>query len=634
MHMTRFLALMVVTFLLSLTGEMWGQLAPNTPTQLEVTAGSLNAQQSHWSARFTWQDQSTDEDGFALLVQVADSTYDIVAILPANATSYQLPTEFGLGSAFQFAVISFRGDPEVSAAWSYEGGALALFRAPDILTMTGHGGTVGSPLSAQFIQPSRPAAVTAVALVNPPAWLSMNPTNGQLLGTPPSSGNFPVTVRVTYLDGWIQDLIFTLRIRSAPGTPMITTALPVFATLPGQQQRMTLASHITDPDAESAVRVETNLGAFDLILYQNSTPITANNFLSYVDAGDYRDVLFHRSVPGFVLQGGGFKSASHQTWTPSNNRGQILNEPGLRNERGTIAMAKIQDFPNSASNQFFININDNSVNLDSQNGGFTVFGRVAGQGMQVIDAIHALPQATYAVNIEGTAVPFSDVPVNTTSTPPTTMDSQLLVKVLTITPVAPVQYRIAANSQPGVANAVIESGELVIDALQPGITTVSLVATDLDGNSTTEPLTITVEDDFTAWAARENLPPDQNGLLQNPDGDGQNNLLEYAFSLSPTIAQQSVHPALGRTALEPAGEVMTLQFPMRKFARDLRYIVEANSQLTGPWTEVWNSSLGLQHARVSQALDQGASTLVSIRDTSRIGSSTTRFLRLRVEKQP
>ena len=120
-------------------------------------------------------------------------------------------------------------------------------------------------------------------------------------------------------------------------------------------------------------------------LAERTTKKTAKNFLNYVDQGLYNGSIIHRAVPNFVIQGGGFSVADGVS--PIESLGSISNEPGNSNVRGTVAMAKIGGDPNSATNQWFINLNDNSANLDEQNGGFTVFGEVLGSGLEVADAI-------------------------------------------------------------------------------------------------------------------------------------------------------------------------------------------------------------------------------------------------------
>lgn len=140
----------------------------------------------------------------------------------------------------------------------------------------------------------------------------------------------------------------------------------------------------------SMVRLETSLGVIDIELFDTAAPATVANFLSYVQSGAYDSTFFHRSVPGFIIQGGGYR------WnTTSNTVSQVPASPPVVNEfsatrsnlRGTIAMAKLGGDPNSATSQWFFNLANNSANLDNQNGGFTVFGKVIGNGIAVVDAI-------------------------------------------------------------------------------------------------------------------------------------------------------------------------------------------------------------------------------------------------------
>lgn len=150
--------------------------------------------------------------------------------------------------------------------------------------------------------------------------------------------------------------------------------------------------------ANPIVQLETDLGVIKLELFADDAPLTVENFISYVKDGHYEGTFFHRSVPGFVLQGGGFAFSPDvgdgmffSTGTYRIFKGApVLNEPGLSNVRGTVAMAKIGGDPDSATNEWFFNMADNSANLDFQNGGFTVFGQVIEDGMSVVDAIVAL----------------------------------------------------------------------------------------------------------------------------------------------------------------------------------------------------------------------------------------------------
>lgn len=144
----------------------------------------------------------------------------------------------------------------------------------------------------------------------------------------------------------------------------------------------------------TTVQFQTVLGDFEVNLFDKHTPKTVENFLAYIEAGAYEDTVFHRSVSGFVVQGGGFKYTGTPSVTvplaPVTTNAPVINEPKFSNLRGTIAMAKIDKNPNSATSQWFINLKDNNANLDYDNSGFTVFGQVTGNGMAIVDAIAAL----------------------------------------------------------------------------------------------------------------------------------------------------------------------------------------------------------------------------------------------------
>ncbi len=132
------------------------------------------------------------------------------------------------------------------------------------------------------------------------------------------------------------------------------------------------------------VQFETSHGNFTIDLYEKDAPLTVANFLQYVDDGFFDGTIFHRIVPGFVIQGGGLTADFDQKKT----REPVKNEAdnGVRNQRGTLSMARTNDV-NSATSQFFVNLADNEF-LDNRPGnfGYAVFGRVT-HGMDVIDKI-------------------------------------------------------------------------------------------------------------------------------------------------------------------------------------------------------------------------------------------------------
>lgn len=141
--------------------------------------------------------------------------------------------------------------------------------------------------------------------------------------------------------------------------------------------------------AAPTVEMQTSMGTIVIELESEKAPLTVKNFLQYAKDGFYNNTIFHRVIDGFMIQGGGFSKDMGEKPTAS----QILNESknGLKNERGTISMARRAE-PHSATAQFFINHKDNSSQLDYplNGGGYAVFGKVT-QGMDVVDKIAKVP---------------------------------------------------------------------------------------------------------------------------------------------------------------------------------------------------------------------------------------------------
>jgi len=135
------------------------------------------------------------------------------------------------------------------------------------------------------------------------------------------------------------------------------------------------------------IRFETSHGGFTVELFAGEAPVTVKNFLQYVDDGFFDGTIFHRIVPGFVIQGGGLTAdfANKKTRAPISNEANN----GLKNTRGSLSMARTNDI-NSATSQFFVNLKDNAfLDHGPRDYGYAVFGRVT-EGLEVIDKIAAV----------------------------------------------------------------------------------------------------------------------------------------------------------------------------------------------------------------------------------------------------
>lgn len=155
----------------------------------------------------------------------------------------------------------------------------------------------------------------------------------------------------------------------------------------------------TDP---VTVRLETSMGNIDIELNQEKAPISVENFLKYVDDGFYDGTIFHRVIPNFMIQGGGFTEDMQQKSTRPGIKNEWRN--GLSNTRGTVAMARLGRQPDSATAQFFINVADNDFLDQPRDGaGYAVFGKVTEESMEVVDKIRQVRT--------GNRGPHGDVPV-------------------------------------------------------------------------------------------------------------------------------------------------------------------------------------------------------------------------------
>ena len=156
------------------------------------------------------------------------------------------------------------------------------------------------------------------------------------------------------------------------------------------------SSGVARAQAAPRVKFVTSMGEFTVELWPDRAPKTVENFLQYVRAKHYDGTIFHRVIPTFMIQGGGFDPAMKEkpTRPPVEHEGRAALAKGARNTTGTIAMARTPD-PNSATSQFFINVKDNGM-LDPgvrEPYGYTVFGRVV-SGMETVEKIRAVPTAS------------------------------------------------------------------------------------------------------------------------------------------------------------------------------------------------------------------------------------------------
>jgi cyclophilin family peptidyl-prolyl cis-trans isomerase len=173
-----------------------------------------------------------------------------------------------------------------------------------------------------------------------------------------------------------------------------------------------------DRSSTPRVRMSTSDGVMTLRMRGDVAPATVSNFLTYANDRDFDNTFFTRSIPDFIIQGGSLQIDSSNTIVEGQVRDPVVNEFNISNTRGMISMAKQGGNPNSATNQFFFNLGDNSGNLDNQNGGFTVFAEVLGaNGLAVMDAIAGRPIVALRNDLTGDGVVPSFAATGVTDTP-------------------------------------------------------------------------------------------------------------------------------------------------------------------------------------------------------------------------
>lgn len=184
----------------------------------------------------------------------------------------------------------------------------------------------------------------------------------------------------------------------------------IFATLKKIQAPDTPVNKIVNQQPTGTktmnISIKTNHGTITLELYPDKAPITVKNFVNYIESKFFNGTIFHRVIPGFMIQGGGFLPGMSQKETNENIKNEADN--GLLNDLGTIAMARTPD-PDSASSQFFINLKDNAfLNYSAptpQGWGYCVFGKVTA-GMDIVEAIEKVATSSAGMHQD---VPIEDV---------------------------------------------------------------------------------------------------------------------------------------------------------------------------------------------------------------------------------
>lgn len=285
----------------------------------------------------------------------------------------------------------------------------------------------------------------------------------------------------------------------------------------------------------SIVKFQSVLGTFHALLFDSSVTATVNNFLRYVDGGLYDDTIVHRSVPGRLLQGGAFGNVPNLSAIPAFP--PVVNQPGLNNIRGTLAMDKLSNAPTVSTSRWFVNVDDNPE-LNTAQGGYTVFGRIIGDGMTVVDALNAVPVFNFTNPAELDSIPLRSYTSGQQITTANTVSFADVSRADKFT------YTVT-SADPTLVSARIIDGRLSLSYLtnRSGTTTVTVRATAVDSTEATPNF---IEDTFTVNVvavpptlggvdARENVVG-QSGTItlraeEPADSDRQVERVQYWFDL-------------------------------------------------------------------------------------------------------
>lgn len=580
------------------------------------------------SLRITWEDNSNNETGFLIYTVVNGQLGEALGTVPENETQVTL-TNLEPGSLFQFAIFAYIQNPQSFSEPTVTG----LVELVYYFYKTGYGGIVGQALDARLDINGTPTTVTVSGL---PAWAGYDDASRRFTGFPAAPGVYPFTVSAVFSDMTISET-FNFRVLPAPSGPVQQQELrreDLDVNLYGPVREIDLGEYFYDPDTPAAAVFDfAGVGSVGIVLYAGAAPATVANFLAYVTAegaGSYDGSFIHRSIPGFIVQGGGYRPIGGIAFESVTDRPPVVNEPGIPNLRGTLAMAKLGGNPDSATNEWFVNLDDNRGNLDYQNEGFSVFGRVAGNGMDVIDFITALPRGGYnTITVDGGSRPglLTDVPVLAEAAP-NSLNQDLLVRLSEARAVNPLAYEILSMSHPSIANVSLVGDILRIEPLALGWSELSLAMTDLDGNRIERTYALTVSVDYASWAAAVAFTEGTGEPMDDPDGDGLPNIAEFAFLRNPGAPDGGWPvPRVDEISGVPT---LTLSFSTFKRTNGLQLTLQARDMGATEWETIWENAAGNTSPQVVSYQEFGDAALWLLKDTVPATEGAGRLLRVLV----
>jgi cyclophilin family peptidyl-prolyl cis-trans isomerase len=592
---------------------------PAAPTDFIFTKSTAN----DW-ATFEWVDNSTDETFFQFEITEGEGVPRLLRGPGTDASTYTF-RGFTPGSG-----VTFR----LRAAKPLEGGGADEFEfsewtsAVEVITKnlnflaSAVTGTPGESLSSMIEKDFEAESFDLIDDL--PDWLSFDATTLTFSADNPPAGSFRVSFEATV---GIHERSAFLYFNIINDSPVVLGSPDPLTLTDEPPVEVDLSAVFDDPDFIRAAAISTDFGDIKVGFY-DGFPITVGNFFAYIESDAWDGSFFHRLAKlsngeNFVLQGGGFRPDSDPgTYTRVTQFPAIVNEfdSSRPNLAGTISMAKLVGDPDSATNQFFISLNDNRDILDEQNEGFTVFGRAA--DIAPANRMSVLERDNFTVDLDGLQRRLDDWPLKMIDENSPSFDQ--LASMNDVFEIPTLEYSFSFDGDDIVSAEVaptLDAPLIITRNGTAGTTLLTITATDLDGSSVSATLPITVTISYALWAERESA----SGPDESSDSGSLTNFEEYAYGGDPNDATDDpiLVPSGG---IDPEGYGV-ITFRHRDFSPDISYTVQTSPDLVN-WNPVWTTSDGFDDANVSGVIDEGEIKVLSIRSNNLIADQSKLFFRM------
>ena len=535
-----------------------------------------------WFGQLTieWIDDSFDEESYALEYRT-DPESEWITLSTLSPTSRSSNLSGGSpGQKYEFRILSINGDGITSSPTSIATMPDA-FLNPAFANIK-YGQSFEFQLKANNSSNSQKIIYSASPL---PKGLFIDSLTGTITGTPEEDGFFDVILKAEYdLPGSIASIAkLALRIPPKLSPPILTKTIPEQKVSISQESvLLDLNNHFSDPDTKEAIKITTNKGVMVFSLFDKATPLPVQNFLNYVRNETYKNNIFHRSITNegmSIIQSGSFSLSENQL-TSNLTVSPIINEPGVANEKGTIAYARTSN-PDSATSGWYINSKD-SPGLDVGES-YTVFGRASLGSLSVIDIIQNIPTGSHNIQINDRNNILNDFPT-TDGLAPNLLTKENIVSVENIVPIDSLSYNIISVSDDRIAS-IKKSNEdgkenIIIDPLRPGSTRVTIRSIDIDDNHIDTQFEVSVWISFKEWASKNQITAEHQPAIYS-----------YAFGIKKGLPRS---PEIFESSDRSQSAI---SFYHRRFSSDLHYTVQCSQNLN-TWKDIWISEDGKESENV------------------------------------